>query len=194
MHLSDTLVLGPLPPRGRSVRLPLGAVLAGLLGLLVAGAAALLTFGPLPAQIATLARHLPVTLPGRTPATAHAPAVPIPVASLPAGAIILLESQVLGTTPATVAVPPGHRLALRRTGAPEVTLLDPGSNVAIPIWPAPTILPVRAPVPGGAVTHLQVLADGRLALAIRGVAARQADPGDASRRGSRPRRQGRGWS
>src|SRR5438128_2326127 len=146
MHLSDTLVLGPLALGRHSVRIPLGAALAGLLGLLVAGVAALLTLGPLPAPIATLAGHLPVTLPGRTPATAPAPAVPIPVASLPAGAIILLDGQVLGTTPATVAVPPRHRLALRRTGAPEVTLLEPHMDAATPVWPARTNLPTRAPV------------------------------------------------
>ena len=42
MHLSDTLVLGPLPLLGRSLRLPLGAVTAGLPALPFAGAAAAL--------------------------------------------------------------------------------------------------------------------------------------------------------
>ena len=171
MHLSDTLVLGPLPLGRHAVRIPLGAALAGVLGLLLAGAAALLTLGPLPAPITTLAGHLPVTLPGRAPATAPAaPAVPVPVASVPAGATILLDGQVLGTTPATIAVPLGHLLVLRRAGAPDVTLLEAHTDVAIPVWPAPTVLPVRAPVPGGAVTDLQLLADGRLALAIASAA------------------------
>src|SRR5438874_4775597 len=114
MHLSDTLVLGPLPLRGRSVRLPLRAALAGLVGLLLAGAAAaLFILRPLPAPIATLAARLPITLPGLAPTPTPAPpGIPVRVASIPVGTTILLEGQVLGTTPATVAVPPGHQLAL----------------------------------------------------------------------------------
>ena len=41
MHLSDTLVLGPLPLVGRSIRLQLGVVLAGMFAAVVAAIAAL---------------------------------------------------------------------------------------------------------------------------------------------------------
>jgi len=50
-------------------------------------------------------------------------------------------------------------------------VLDPRADVVIPVWPAATVLPVRAPLPGGALTDLQVLADGRLALAVASAAA-----------------------
>jgi hypothetical protein len=41
----------------------------------------------------------------------------------------------------------------------------------IPVWQTTAVLPVRAPVPGGALTDVQVLADGRLALAVASIAA-----------------------
>src|SRR6266567_1212167 len=122
MHLSDTLVLGPLPLQQHPVRLPLRSALAGLLALLLAGGVAiLLTFRPLPAHVAALAAHLPWLAPAPTPA---APGLPVRVASVPAGATLLLDGQVLGTTPMTVAVPAGHPLLLQRAGAPAVTVLD----------------------------------------------------------------------
>src|SRR5437879_5100627 len=115
MHLSDTLVIGPLPLQRRFLRLPVGAAVAGLLALLVAGATtALLTRRPLPTAVAALAARLPVALQGVAPATASAPpSVPIRVASVPPDATILLDGQVLGKTPATVAVPEGHPVVLR---------------------------------------------------------------------------------
>jgi hypothetical protein len=58
VHLSDTLVLGPLPLKRHPLCLPLGAALAGLL-LLASLAATVLALGPLRAPIATLAARLP---------------------------------------------------------------------------------------------------------------------------------------
>ena len=101
------------------------------------------------------------------------------VASIPVGITILLEGQALGT-PAAVAVPPGRSLILRRMGAADVTVLDPRADVTIPVWPAATVLPVRAPLPGGGLTDLQVLADGRLALAVASAAAPYRTPGLAA--------------
>src|SRR6266849_5895689 len=89
MHLSDTLVIGPLPLQARPVRVPLGTAIAV-----------------------------------------------------------------------------GHALVLSRPGAPDVLVLDPSADVAIPIWPRVSVLPIRAPLPGSAITDLQVLADGRLGLAV----------------------------
>ena len=86
MHLSDTLVLGPLPLGKQPLRLPLGAALAGLVALLLAGAAAaaLLILRPVPAPVATLATHLPITLPGLAPIpTLAPPGIPVRVASIP---------------------------------------------------------------------------------------------------------------
>src|SRR5712692_452358 len=169
MHLSDTLVFGPLPLRKHPVRLPLRSALVGLLALLLAGGVAiLLTFKPLPARVAALAAHLPGLAPAPTPAP---PGFTVRVASAPAGATILLDGHVLGSTPMTVAVPAGHSLLLLRTGAPVVTVLDARAGLAIPVWPAPTVLAVRAPMPGGVITDLQVLADGRLDLAVASPAA-----------------------
>ena len=171
--MDTILVVGPLPLLRRSLRLPLGAVLAGVSALLLAGAAAgLLTLRPRPTPIGALAAQLPINLPGQAPIPTPAPpGIPVRVASIPVGTTILLEGQALGTTPATVAVPPGRSLVLRRIGAADVTVLDPRPDVAIPVWPAATVLPVRAPLPGGALTDLQVLANGHLALAVASAAA-----------------------
>ncbi len=64
-----------------------------------------------------------------------------------------------------------HSLLLQRIGAPVVTVLDVRADLAIPVWAAPTVLAVRAPVPGGVITDLQVLADGRVDLAVASLAA-----------------------
>jgi hypothetical protein len=169
MHLSDTLVLGPLPLRKQPVRLPLRSALAGLFGLLLAGGLTmLLTFKPLPAPVAALTTHVPGLAPAPVPA---APDLPLRLDSVPAGATILVDGRMVGTTPATVAVPIGHPLVLQRTGAPAVTVIDAGADLALPVWPAPTVLAVRAPVPGGVITDVQLLADGRLDLAVASPAA-----------------------
>ncbi len=173
MHPSDTLVLGPLPLLGRSLRLPLGVTLGGLLALLVASATSVLVgSGPLATSAATLAARLPIALPGLTPApTPVAAGATILVSSMPAGAAILLDGHVVGETPATVVIPPGHSLVLRRPNATDVTVMDPGADLDIPVWQASAEVPVRAPLPGGAVTDVQVLGDGRVAVAVASTAA-----------------------
>jgi hypothetical protein len=154
VHPSDILVLGPLPLVGRSVRLPLGTALAGLLALVLASATTLIALdAPVATPIRGLASRLAGTPNAQRAQTPVAGAL-IPLTSAPMGAEILADGQVLGTTPATIPVPAGHPLVLRRPGAPDVTLLEPRADVAIPVWPPATVLPVRAPVPGGAVRKL----------------------------------------
>ena len=47
-----------------------------------------------------------------------------------------------------------------------MVVLDPQAGAPIPIWPRVLLLPIRQPLPGSAITDLQVLADGRLGLAV----------------------------
>jgi hypothetical protein len=112
--------------------------------------------------------------------------IEIRLSSVPAGAGIVIDGQVLGITPAAISGTTGQSVVLRRPGAPDVVVLDPEADVPIPIWPRASLLAVRPPLPGSAITDLQVLADGRLALAVAslvGPSERQAwifDPAQAS--------------
>jgi len=149
MHLSDTLVLGPLPLQKHPIRLSLRSALAGLLALLLGGVAILLTFKPLPARVGTLAAHLPGLASAPTPAPPASWFASIACRPAPP---FLEDGQVLGTRPMTVAVPAGHSLLLPSAGTSAVTVLDARPDLAIPVWPAPTVLAVRAaghPAPGG---------------------------------------------
>jgi hypothetical protein len=158
MHHSDTLVLGPLPVVERSIRLPLAAVfLALLLGLLGIGAVAVLSW------------------PHGTglPLVGGQSVEPTPVAaddikwvtSVPEGADLVLDGRVVGQTPVEAATA-GHTLILRRSGVPDVRVLDPEDGVAVPVWRQSTVLPIRSPVPGGAITDVTLLGDGRATLIV----------------------------
>ncbi len=191
MHLSDTLVIGPLPLQTRPLRVPVGIALAVGVAVLVATAAAATAGAPrlLGSALAPVAARLGVAFPvtSATPAPASERAqVEVRLTSVPAGAAIVLDGQVLGTTPATITTTAGQSVVLRRSGAPDVVVLDPQATVSIPIWPRASVLPVRPPLPGSAITDLQVLADGRLGLAVASLVGpneRQAwifDPAQAS--------------
>jgi PEGA domain len=178
MHHSDTLVLGPLPVVERSIRLPLAAVLIALVAVVLAGGVV----------VAVLARPRAIGL----PLLAAQAVEPTPVAaddikwltSAPAGADLVLDGQVVGQTPVEVATA-RHTIVLRRPGAPDVRVLDPKDGVAVPVWRQSTVLPVRSPVPGGAITDVTLLRDGRASLIVAspsGLVERQAwilDPAGA---------------
>jgi hypothetical protein len=185
MHPSDRLVLGPLPLLDRSVRVPLGAVGLTVLVLLLMSAVVLVALdAPLAEPVHGLALGLIDTASGRSVPTPAASGLLTNLTSSPEGALVLVDGHVVGQTP-TAGSFSGHAVVLRRQGASEVTLLDPNAGIGVPIWPRPRVLQVRAPLPGGAITDLTVLEDGRLALAVASAAgpgARRAwvlDPGQA---------------
>ena len=101
MHLSDTLVFGPLPLSGRSLRLPVGAALLALLVvLLCAAAAGSLLLRPLPAPLAGLLVRVPISFPGRPADRAPtAPDIHLRVMSVPARATVILDGRAIGATP-----------------------------------------------------------------------------------------------
>jgi len=108
MHLSDTLVFGPLHPLlPQPVRVRLGALLVGLVGLvgglgILTVAGVVLVLGP--AALPASARSL---LPGwASPAEPNATTQQIRVSSNPAGAAVLTGGGELGRTPATVSTFP----------------------------------------------------------------------------------------
>jgi hypothetical protein len=192
MHLSDTLVIGPLPLRTQPVRVPIRTALGvGLLAALAAITVAATGGAPrfLGSALAPLAAHLGVAFPVTvaTPAPVGDRAqIEVRLSSVPAGASIVVDDQVLGTTPTTITATAGQSVVLRRPGAPDVVVLDAEARLPIPIWPRASLLAVRPPLPGSAITDLQVMADGRLALAVAslvGPTERQAwifDPAHAS--------------
>ena len=106
MHLSDTLVFGPLHPLlPQPVRVRLGALLVGLVGSLgiLTLAGLVLVLGP--AALPASARSL---VPGwASPAEPNATTQQILVSSNPAGAAVLIGGRELGRTPAAVATFPG---------------------------------------------------------------------------------------
>jgi hypothetical protein len=191
MHLSDTLVIGPLPLQTRTVRMPVGMALAigaatlAAITAVAAGSAPQLLDIALAPVAARLGVAIPVTAATPVPVGEGAQ-VEVHLASVPAGAAIVLDGQVVGMTPATITTTVGKPLVLRRPGAPDVVVLDPQADVPMPIWPRASLLPVRPPLPGSAITDIEVLADGRLGLALASLVGpneRQAwifDPAQAS--------------
>jgi hypothetical protein len=99
MHLSDTLVIGPLPLQARPVRVPLGTALAVSAALLIAsGAAAVSAPRLLATALAPLAARMAVAFPALAPVAVPAPLsdateVPVRLSSAPAGATIVADGQ-----------------------------------------------------------------------------------------------------
>src|SRR6516225_7826323 len=164
MHLSDTLVIGPLPLRTEPGRVPVRTALGvGLLAALAAITVGATGGAPrlLGNAVSPVAARLGVPFPGTVATSAPSgdlAQVALRLSSVPAGAAIVVDGQVLGTTPAAISAPVGQSLELRRADAPDVVVLDPQTDVSIPIWPRLSVLAVRPPVPGSAITDLQVLA------------------------------------
>ena len=123
MHLSDTLVFGPLHPLfPQPVRVRLVALLVGLIGgvgiLTLAGLVLVLGPAALPASARSL-------LPGwAAPAEPNATSQQILITSNPVGAAVLTGGRELGHTPATVSTFPGLILTLRRAGFLDALLLS----------------------------------------------------------------------
>ena len=147
MHLSDTLVFGPLHPLlPQPVRVRLGALLVGL----VAGLG-ILTFAGLvlvlgPAALPASARWL--LLGWAWPAEPDATTQRIRVSSNPAGAAVLMDGRELGRTPATVSTPPGLILTLRRAGFLDAFVSAGAANADITLWQSePEVRLVRAAAP-----------------------------------------------
>src|SRR5438874_1258872 len=157
MHLSDTLVFGPLHPLlPRAVRLRVVALLVGLVGglgiLTLAGLVLVLGPATLPASARSL-------LPGwAPPAEANATTQQILVRSNPAGAAVLLGGRELGRTPATVSTFPGSILTLRRAGFLEAFVAVGAPSADVTLWRAePEVRLVRPPLPGASITSADFL-------------------------------------
>jgi hypothetical protein len=159
MHHSDTLVLGPLPVVERSIRLPLASVLIVIL-LMLLGTGAV---------VSALARPGGMSLPRVGAQTVESTPVAAGnirwLTSAPEGVDVVLDDRVVGQTPVEVATA-GRTIVLRRPGAPDVRVLDPEEGVAVPVWQQSTMLPIRSPVPGGAITDVTLLEDGRASLIV----------------------------
>jgi hypothetical protein len=133
-HPSNTLVLGPFPLVDRSIRLPLGVVLVGMLALLLAAVAALVVADePVVRPIRSLALRALGGQPVPPPAAAGAPE---PAPERAARCRHPADGQVVAQTPADVAAG-SHTVMLRRAGAPDVGVLDPSAAVAVPVWSRP---------------------------------------------------------
>ena len=164
MHLSDTLVFGPLHPLLlRPVRVRLVALLVGLVGglgiLTLAGVVLVLGPAALPASARSL-------LPGwASPAEPNATTQQILVSSNPAGAAVLIGGRELGRTPATVSTFPGLILTLRRAGFLDAFVAVGAPTADVTLWRAePEVRLVRPPLPGAVIMSADFLPDGRVAL------------------------------
>ena len=148
MHLSDTLVFGPLGPLvPQALRVRLVALLVGLVGSLgiLTLTGLVLVVGP--AALPASARSL---VPGwASPAEPKATTQQILVSSNPVGAAVLIGGRELGRTPTTVSTSPGLILTLRRAGFPprscsDVICFDLPSKAlgfwcsALPLWSSPS--------------------------------------------------------
>jgi len=164
MALSDTLVIGPVPPFKQPLRVRLAVLLlVGGGALLAVSLAVLATTMADPAAIAatlpTFAANKPIPASARQTAS-------ILVSSQPAGAAVLADGQELGRTPAIVAAPVGSQLILRRNGYLDCIVVDPHGQASVALWRQPEIQAVRSPLPGGKIVGVDVLTDGRIVLDI----------------------------
>jgi hypothetical protein len=149
MHLSDTLVFGPLGPLlPRPVRVRLGALLVGGLGILTL-AGLMLVLGP--AVLSASARAL---VPGwATAAESKATTQQILVSSNPVGAAVLIGGRELGRTPTTVSTFPGRILTLRHGGFLDAFVAVGAPSAEVTLWRAePEERLMRPPLPGASIT------------------------------------------
>src|SRR5437867_10253477 len=163
MHLSDTLVFGPLHPLlPRPVRVRLVALLVGLGILTLAGVVLVLGPAHLPASTRSL-------VPGwASPAEPNATTQQIRVSSNPAGAAVLTGGRELGRTPTTVSTLPGLILTLRRAGFLDAFVAVGAPSADVTLWRAePEMRLVRPPLPGASIASADFLPDGRVALGIQ---------------------------
>ena len=136
MQLSDTLVLGPIPPFRRPLRMRL-AGLFFVLGAAFLGSALVLAVTPesgaaLVDGLLSLVGVRPTPVPTR-------PAPVIQIDSQPSGATVLVDGRDAGLTPSTVAVPVGSQVVLRHAGFLDTLLANPGSQVSAVLWGNPEV-------------------------------------------------------
>ena len=191
MHLSDTLVFGPLGPLlPQPVRVRLGALLVGLVGglgiLTLAGV--MLVLGP--AVLPASARAL---VPGwATAAEPNATTQQILVSSNPVGAAVLIGGRELGRTPTTVSTFPGLILTLRRAGFLDAFVAVGAPSADVTLWRAePEVRLVRPPLPGATITSADFLPDGRVALGIQVPPTGEREPWAYDPKAARTSRLGR---
>src|SRR5581483_9511498 len=110
---------------------------------------------------------------GQAQPSATAGGATLQIDATPAGAVIELDGQERGRVPADLSVAPGdHLLTVRRPG-----FLDAAQRLTVPagvtrtatleLWTqAPRLLAVRPAFPGAAVSSVDFLGDGRIALAV----------------------------
>ncbi len=162
MHLSDTLVLGPVPPFKRTVRMRLAGLLL-ILGMALLATALVLAITP--AGGAALVDGLP-SLVGVRATPVPQPKATLRIDSQPSGAAILVDGRDAGVTPSTISVPMGSVVVLRRIGFLDTQLADRQSPVNAALWGTPAVQTVRPPLPGGKIAGVDVLADGRIVLDV----------------------------
>jgi len=169
MHRSDVLVIGPLEPLlPRPLHVGLGVAVACVAALvcaaLVAALVVALKIGLLPVSVPD---SLAGVLPGWAPAHESTAVATVLLTSSPTGAMILLGTRELDSTPAAVSVNPGDLLVLRREGFLDAFVRVSGPNLEVPLWRSqPEVRLVRPPVPGAAIRSADFLPDGRVALTI----------------------------
>ncbi len=164
MALSDTLVIGPVPPFKQPLRVRLAVLLlVGGGSLLLTSLAILATTVAAPTAVEGV---LPAFMGGRPTATPAPWTTPLQIASQPPGAAVLADGQELGRTPATIAAPIGSHLVLRRDGYLDSSLVDPHGQASVALWRQPAMQAVRSPLPGGKIVGVDVLTDGRIVLDI----------------------------
>jgi PEGA domain len=99
------------------------------------------------------------------------PSLDLNVTSRPAGARITLDGRELGRTPASLAVAPGlHDLGLLAPDAPEARYrlqVDHALRFDAILWRRDAVVArLRPALPGAALTSVDLLDDGRLALGV----------------------------
>jgi hypothetical protein len=162
---SDTLVIGPVAPFRRPLRVRLATLVAsggGLLVLVGLAALGLTSLSPTAAVMPGLP-WLPTPTPTKT---VLANGTPVVLVTRPAGAVVLADGLALATTPAAVAMPSAGRVVLRHDGYLDSVLLGANDRLDVPLWRAPTSQAVRSPLPGGQIVGVDVLADGGVVLDV----------------------------
>jgi hypothetical protein len=110
--------------------------------------------------------------PPAAPAALQPELLPLEITSTPGGAQVLVDGELDGTTPTTVAVVPGrHTVVLRHPEAIDeartIEVGADGASVAVELWRAhPSIVYLKPPLPGALLSDARFLEDGRLSLQV----------------------------
>jgi PEGA domain len=111
----------------------------------------------------------------QSPSTPDVPppqTAPIQITSEPSGASVLVDGQLLATTPASLAIDLGrHAIVVRAPDAIDesrtVDVDASGSSLDLSLWRAhPSVTYLKPPLPGAMLADAVFLEDGRLALQV----------------------------